>query len=87
MFVILCYDIAIKRNTKVKKIARKYLRPVQKSVCEGFISEGNLKRLCSQIKNAIEPEDDSVVIYMIKNNSSTEKMRIGQIKDTDDLIL
>lgn len=39
MFVILVYDINIKRNKKVLKICRRYLNHVQKSVFEGVITE------------------------------------------------
>lgn len=39
MYVILTYDVKVKRNPKVLKLCRKYLTHVQKSVFEGFISE------------------------------------------------
>ena len=87
MFVILCYDIGIKRNSKVKKITRAYLRPIQKSVCEGFITESKLKKLCSQLKYAIDPEEDSVIIYRFSSESNCEKMSIGQLLSNDDYIL
>ena len=44
MFVILVYDINIKRNKKVLKICRRYLNHVQKSVFEGVITEAKLKK-------------------------------------------
>ena len=84
MYVILCYDVAVKRNTKVKKIARKYLRPVQKSVCEGFITENKLKHLCSQLKKAIDQEEDSVLIYKSDAGPEFEKLSIGQAVDSGD---
>lgn len=87
MFAILCYDIDVKRNAKVKKIARKFLRPVQKSVCEGFITESILKKLCAQIKELINPQEDSVVIYIFKTGSDFEKLVIGQAHDNEDFIL
>lgn len=87
MFVILCYDIGIKRNAKVNKLARKFLRPVQKSVCEGFITESKLKKLCAQIKELINPQEDSVVIYICKTSSDFEKLVIGQAMSNENLIL
>lgn len=44
MFVILSYDINATRVGKAKKICRKYLNHVQKSVFDGAITEGQLKR-------------------------------------------
>ncbi|MCR5782228.1 MAG: CRISPR-associated endonuclease Cas2 [Clostridia bacterium] len=85
--MILCYDIGVKRNAKVKKIARRYLRPVQESVCEGFLTDGKLKRLCLQLKNVIDPEEDSVVIYKLAAAPGFEKAVIGQALKNEDLIL
>ncbi len=87
MYVILCYDIGIKRNAKARKIARKYLRPVQKSVCEGFITEGKLKKLCSQLEAVIDPEEDSVVLYKSNTSPDLEKISIGQVQVNEDFIL
>ena len=44
-FTMLSYDIKVKRVGKAKKICRKYLNHVQKSVFDGAITEGQLKRL------------------------------------------
>ena len=48
MFVILVYDVKAKRNNKILKTCRKYLRHVQKSVFEGNLTEAKLKRLKNQ---------------------------------------
>ena len=45
MFVIVTYDVNVKRNNKVLKICRKYLVHVQKSVFEGNITEAKLRKL------------------------------------------
>lgn len=87
MFVILCYDIGIKRNTKVKKTVRRFLRPVQKSVCEGFISESKLKKLQMQLKKIINPDEDCVTIYKMDPANSAEKICIGQCGLNEDFIL
>ena len=43
MYVIITYDVGVKRNSKVLKICRRYLLHVQKSVFEGHITETDLK--------------------------------------------
>ena len=87
MFVIFCYDVNVKRNSKINKLIRKYLRPVQKSVYEGYITDSKLNRLCGQVKDLIDPVEDSVVIYKLNSESSTEKTSIGQTCNNDDFIL
>ena len=49
MFVIVTYDVNVKRNNKVLKICRKYLVHVQKSVFEGNITEAKLGKLKSEL--------------------------------------
>ena len=87
MFVILCYDIGIKRNAKVHKTVKKYLRPVQKSVCEGFITEGKLKQLCGTLKNIMDPDEDSIVVYKFAAETVLEKLSIGQANVNEDFII
>ena len=87
MFAILCYDVETERNAKVKKIVRQYFRPIQKSVCEGFITEGKLKKLYAQLKPVLDPAKDSVVVYKFASTLSFEKMCIGQSNGNEDLII
>ena len=87
MYVILCYDVGIRRNAKARKIARKYLRPVQKSVCEGFITEGKLRKLSAQLEAVINPEEDAVVFYKLNTGPDFEKLSIGQSTQNEDFIL
>ena len=87
MYVILCYDVGIKRNAKARKIARKFLRPVQKSVCEGFITEGKLKKLCAQLEAVIDPKEDAIVFYKMNTGPDFEKICIGQSTQNEDFIL
>lgn len=87
MFVILSYDIEVKRNQKVMKTVKQYLRPVQKSVFEGYISDRNLNRLKKEIAEIIEPEKDSVVIYCIEWGRPVTKEFIGKICQNNSQIL
>lgn len=87
MFVILCYDIGIKRNAKVKKTVRKYLRPVQKSVCEGYITESKLNTLCERLRQITDSEEDSVVVYKLPDNPNLEKKSLGQSLINENFIL
>ena len=87
MYVILCYDVGIKRNAKARKIARQFLRPVQKSVCEGFITESKLRKLSAHLEAVIDPEEDAVVFYKMNTGPDFEKISIGQSTQNEDFIL
>jgi CRISPR-associated protein Cas2 len=53
MFVVLVYDVDVKRVAKVLKKCREYLYWVQNSVFEGEITLGRLKRLKKELLSLI----------------------------------
>ena len=57
MFVVLTYDVGVKRVSKVLKTCRKYMVHVQKSVFEGNISEAKLEKLKRELKKIILLEE------------------------------
>ncbi len=69
MKVILVYDIATEepkdqtRLNKVRKVARKYLHHVQKSVFEGELTEAQLERLKAEVLRIVDKKRDFVIIY------------------------
>lgn len=68
MYYVLAYDIASeKRIVKALKICRKYLNWVQNSVFEGELTEGQYKRLISELKRIIEKDEDSVITYCLND--------------------
>ena len=82
MFVIVAYDVNVKRNNKVLKICRKYLSHVQKSVFEGIITEAKLKKLKNEIAQVINRDEDSVMIYRFETLKYSSKEVIG-VHETD----
>ena len=87
MFVILVYDIGVKRVAKVLKTCRKYLYWVQNSVFEGEISEANLKKLKAELNRIIDREVDSVIIYSFRTTRYSNIEIMGLKKGGEDLIL
>ena len=77
MFVILCYDVFRKRDPKVRKAVLKYLRPVQRSVFEGELTEKMLNNLKREISGLIEPASDSAVIYTMALPCQIQRQEIG----------
>lgn len=93
MKVILVYDIALEepqdqnRLNKVRKIARKYMHHLQKSVFEGELTESKLENLKHEIRQAIDKDRDSVIIYVIKNTCKIDRVFITNNPDTMDNII
>lgn len=78
MYVILAYDINKKRISKVRKICMRYLRPVQKSVFEGHLTEKNLKQLEDVLEKIIVSSEDSVLIYRFDSLKYASKDVLGR---------
>lgn len=53
MFVVLTYDVGVKRVSKVMKACRKYLVHVQKSVFEGSVTEAKLEKMKRELQKII----------------------------------
>ena len=78
MFVVVAYDAGEKRNKKVLNICRRYLNHAQKSVFEGNISDGKLRKMKKEIQGALNLQEDSCVIYCIGNTKYCRKESIGR---------
>lgn len=87
MFVILCYDVKVKRVSKVRKVALKYLRPVQRSVFEGFLSEGKLSHLKKELLPLVECEQDAIRFYRFDSLQGAKVEQLGVISDESNRIL
>jgi len=87
MFVILVYDVNVKRTAKVLKKCREYLTWVQNSVFEGEISKANLYKLKSELRRLINEKEDSVIIYTFRTTRYSERQIIGLEKGGFEQIL
>ncbi len=87
MFVILVYDVNEKRVSKYLKLVRQYLTHIQRSVFEGEITAAQLKELKEKIKELMEEEEDSVVIYKFESKKYYERETLGaEVASEEDII-
>lgn len=77
MFVIMVYDVGVKRVGKVLKTGRKYLYWVQNSVLEGNINESSFKRLKMELGRIIDPDYDSVIFYTFRTTRYSDREIMG----------
>ena len=87
MFVILVYDVGVKRVGKVLKIARKYLNWVQNSVLEGDISDANFKKLKTELLRITNQGEDSLIFYTFRTKSYSNREEYGLKKGGEELFL
>jgi len=87
MFVIMTYDVEVKRVNKVRKLLKKYLTWTQNSVFEGKISRGKLNQCLAEIEEIIDRDYDSIYIYTVKSSKFIEKNILGEEKSFDELFL
>lgn len=93
MKVILVYDIELKdkedqkRLNKIKKIGRKYLTHIQKSVFEGELTEGQIYKLESEVMKVVDLERDSVILYILPDGVKLRRKILTNAPDKTSNIL
>ncbi len=88
MYVILVYDIGVKRVGKMLKLCRKYLSWIQNSVFEGEITEVRLKELTLKAEKIMKKDEgDSLIIFSSRSEKFLDKQIIGQERSSTDTFL
>ena len=81
MFIILVYDIEVKRVAKVCKYLRQHLNWIQNSVFEGQLTKAQLARVKSGLEALTDPEYDSIIIYQLRDARWINKEVMGVDKN------
>jgi len=87
MYVILVYDIDVKRVSKILKLCRKYLNWIQNSVFEGEITEVKLLELKIKLNTIIDKKKDSIIIFKSRNERWLDKDIVGKERSPIDNFL
>ncbi|ABG03233.1 CRISPR-associated protein, Cas2 family [Rubrobacter xylanophilus DSM 9941] len=89
MYVIMVYDVNVKRVVKVLKVGRKYLEHVQNSVLEGELSPAQYKKLKHEVEKTIDPEEDTVRFYLLRTTRylTTEELGLPSRNEPDSSFL
>lgn len=86
MFIILVYDVNVRHVAKMRKLCKKYLHPVQRSVFEGEVTGRKLNQLREEIARVIQPKSDTVCIYEMDSVRYTSKWKIGMVGKRENVI-
>ncbi|QDA31035.1 CRISPR-associated endonuclease Cas2 [Thermococcus indicus] len=76
MYVVIVYDVNVKRVNNVKKFLRQHLHWVQNSVFEGEVTKAEFERIKATLRELIDDEEDSVVIYKLRSMPAREVMGV-----------
>ena len=87
MYVILVYDINVKRVGKMLKLCRQYLNWIQNSVFEGELSEVKLKELLHKAKEIMNVEEDSIIVFKSRDSKWLYKEVVGKEKNELDTFI
>lgn len=92
MYIVLVYDVSQAENgarrwSRIFKICKKYLTHIQNSVFEGELSKGQLAQLQKELKEYIDKELDSVIIFKSRQEKWLDKEFWGRKDDLMSFIL
>ena len=92
MYIVLVYDVSQEENgarrwSRIFKICKKYLTHIQNSVFEGELSKGQLAQLQNELKEYIDKELDSVIIFKSRQEKWLDKEFWGRKDDLTSFIL
>lgn len=78
MYILIVYDVDVKRVSKVHKFLKRYLHWVQNSVFEGELTEAQIESLKSGLCKIIDRAADSVLMFIARERRWLEREVIGQ---------
>lgn len=92
MYIVLVYDVSQEENgarrwSRIFTICKKYLTHIQNSVFEGELSKGQLAQLQKELKEYIDKELDSVIIFKSRQEKWLDKEFWGRKDDLTSFIL
>ena len=86
MWVILVYDINEKRVNAIRKTCLPYLKWLQNSVFVGDITKANLTILISELKSKMKSEEDSIQIFILRDENLAKRISLGITKEFSNII-
>ena len=87
MYVLVVYDIGVKRVVKVHKLLKRYLNWRQNSVFEGEATEAQIEKMKQELHNVINIKTDSILIYTARDEKWLKREEIGNQRGSTDNLL
>lgn len=87
MYIIIVYDIKVERVNKVKSFLRQHIYWIQNSVFEGEVTESEYEKIYKGLMEITDEDEDSIIIYKLRNEELLNREVIGIEKSPIDEIL
>jgi len=78
MYVLLVYDVEVKRVVKVHKFLKRHLHWVQNSVFEGELTDAQIETVKAGLRRLLDDEADSVLLYTARDQRWLAKEVMGR---------
>lgn len=78
MYVLIVYDVEVKRVGRVHKFLKRYLNWVQNSVFEGEMTESQIEEVKAGLRRIMSHDTDSVLIYSARDERWLSKEVLGR---------
>ena len=80
MYVIVVYDVNVKRVGKVCKFLRRYLPHIQNSVFEGALPESKLEAVRVGLNKIMVNDEDSAIMWVFRDSYYADRQVLGTEK-------
>jgi CRISPR-associated protein Cas2 len=77
MYILIVYDIEVKRVTKVHKFLKRHLHWVQNSVFEGELTDAQIETVRVGLRRLLNDEIDSVLLYTARDRRWLARETLG----------
>ncbi len=78
MYVLIVYDVEVRRVTKVHKFLKRHLHWVQNSVFEGELTEAQMEAVKAGLKRIVDDATDAVLLYSARDAKWLLRESIGR---------
>ena len=87
MYIIIVYDVNVERVNKVKSFLRQHIFWIQNSVFEGEVTESEFEEIYKGLKEIIDEDVDSIIIYKLRMEELLNREVLGIEKSPIEEIL
>jgi CRISPR-associated protein Cas2 len=78
MYVLIVYDVEVKRVTKVHKFLKRHLHWVQNSVFEGELTDAQIETVKAGLKRLLDDDADSALLYTARDRRWLTRESVGR---------
>lgn len=78
MYILLVYDVEVKRVSKVHKFLKRHLHWVQNSVFEGELTDAQVETVKAGLRRLLSTDADSVLIYTARDRRWLTRESLGR---------